>query len=571
MKSQAENFINNEKQFHLGFLPTEQSNPKTKKLDEAFAKNISDGVRMLQSVDRDVLEMAEKIFGSKEYASMCENAFTAILNGNKIVFSGCGATGRLSILLESMWRKFFIKLKAENPGAYASVSEYESRVFSIMTGGDYALVRSVESFEDYQEFGRQQARETGIEKGDVLIAITEGGETSSVIGTVKEAAEEGAKVFLLFNNPAKLLSEKLERCREAIENQSVTVLDLHCGPMALSGSTRMQATTSEQLIAGAALETVLKKLLAEKKISKSFAAEDYGANFKKLLQSLESEKAVSAISSYIEFEEKIYRSEGLISYYADEYLLDIFTDTTERAPTFMLPPFKKKDDDISPPSWAFVKTPLHSTEKAWHEILGRKLRCLEWNKETYGKMGASEKIIKNPPLVGECDILKFIIGNEKDPSRLSANENAAVFVLGASEMNNAEFMKAFNEASAGYRKKSGLIVGRICKDGFFNVPCEAVKSPLSVMEHLAIKLVLNTVSTGTMVRLGKVTGNWMSCVEVTNKKLMDRGVRIISELCGLGYNEACHALHETLEEFSVKTPVKKVSPVKHTINKLKRG
>lgn len=571
MNSQAENFINNEKQFHLGFLPTEQSNPKTKKLDEAFAEKITEGVRMLQTVDRDVLKMAEEVFAGKEYSSMCENAFKALLDGNKIIFSGCGATGRLSILLESMWRRFFMKLKAENPEAYASVSEYEDKVFSIMTGGDYALVRSVESFEDYQEFGRQQARETGIGEGDVLVAITEGGETSSVIGTVKEAAEAGAKVFLLFNNPAKLLSEKLERCREAIENPSVTVLDLCCGPMALSGSTRMQATTSEQLIAGAALETVLKKLLTEKKIFKSSAAEDYAANFKKLLQSLESEEAVSAISEYIEFEEKIYRSEGLVTYYADEYLLDIFTDTTERAPTFMLPPFKKKDDDISPPSWAFVKTPFCSSEKAWHEILGRKLRCLEWDKKKYRKMGAGEKIINNPPLIGEADILKFVIGNEKDPSRLSTKENAAVFVLGASEIKNAEFMKAFDKASSVYGKKNGLIVGGFFKDAFLNVPCEAVESPLSIMEHLAVKLVLNTVSTGTMVRLGKVTGNWMSCVEVTNKKLMDRGVRIISELCGVSYREACHALYETLEEFSAKPPSKKVSPVKHTVNKLKRG
>ena len=186
-------------------------------------------------------------------------------------------------------------------------------------------------------------------------------------------------------------------------------------------------------------------------------------------------------------------------------------------------------------------------------------------------MGASEKIMNNPPAVGKDDILKFMIGNDEDRSRLEVLENAAVFVLGASEINNAKFMKAFNEASAEYSKKSGLIVGEFYKDGFFNVPCNAVKSPLSVMEHLAVKLVLNTVSTGTMVRLGKVTGNWMSCVEVTNKKLMDRGVRIISELCGIPYNEACHELHETLEEFNAKPPSKKISPVKYTVNKLKRG
>jgi len=119
-----------------------------------------------------------------------------------------------------------------------------------MTGGDYALIRSVESFEDYAEFGRRQARKLGVTGNDILIAITEGGETSSVLGTVDEAVDNGAEVFLLFNNPADILREHIERSRKAIEDKRVTVLDLYCGPMAIAGSTRMQATTSEQLVAG---------------------------------------------------------------------------------------------------------------------------------------------------------------------------------------------------------------------------------------------------------------------------------------------------------------------------------
>ena len=35
-----------------------------------------------------------------------------------------------------------------------------------------------------------------------------------------------------------------------IEDARITKLDLFCGPMALTGSTRMQATTSELLVAG---------------------------------------------------------------------------------------------------------------------------------------------------------------------------------------------------------------------------------------------------------------------------------------------------------------------------------
>ena len=56
----AMDFMENEKQFHLGFLPTEQSNPMTKNLDKEFAAATTRGVSNLQSVDRKVLEMAKK-------------------------------------------------------------------------------------------------------------------------------------------------------------------------------------------------------------------------------------------------------------------------------------------------------------------------------------------------------------------------------------------------------------------------------------------------------------------------------------------------------------------------------
>ena len=64
---------------------------------------------------------------------------------------------------------------------------------------------------------------------------------------------------------------------------------------------------------------------------------------------------------------------------------------------------------------------------------------------------------------------------------------------------------------------------------------------------MAIKLVLNTASTGIMAVLGRVTGNWMSWVDCTNKKLIDRAVRLICEIGGLDYRSSCIKLFEALE------------------------
>jgi len=61
----------------------------------------------------------------------------------------------------------------------------------------------------------------------------------------------------------------------------------------------------------------------------------------------------------------------------------------------------------------------------------------------------------------------------------------------------------------------------------------------------ATKLVLNTVSTGVMVQLGKVYGNRMIDVSVTNSKLEDRAIRIIRDLTELSREDAAKLLERS--------------------------
>jgi len=116
-----------------------------------------------------------------------------------------------------------------------------------------------------------------------------------------------------------------------------------------------------------------------------------------------------------------------------------------------------------------------------------------------------------------------------------------------------------------------LIVGNSNKVEGYMISCSPASSVLNLMDHMAVKLVLNTVSTGTMVLMGRVTGNWMSWVEVSNKKLRDRGIRLISEICGLSYKDACYELHEAMEELETidQTAKEKLSPVQYTIKRIR--
>ncbi|MBO4642868.1 MAG: N-acetylmuramic acid 6-phosphate etherase [Bacteroidaceae bacterium] len=54
----------------------------------------------------------------------------------------------------------------------------------------------------------------------------------------------------------------------------------------------------------------------------------------------------------------------------------------------------------------------------------------------------------------------------------------------------------------------------------------------------AQKMILNMISTTLMIRLGRVQGNRMVNMQLTNAKLVDRGTRMIQDSLGLDYEEA---------------------------------
>lgn len=52
------------------------------------------------------------------------------------------------------------------------------------------------------------------------------------------------------------------------------------------------------------------------------------------------------------------------------------------------------------------------------------------------------------------------------------------------------------------------------------------------------KMILNMITTSTMIKLGRVKGNRMVNMQLSNAKLVDRGTRMVSEELGLDYDQA---------------------------------
>jgi N-acetylmuramic acid 6-phosphate etherase len=67
---------------------------------------------------------------------------------------------------------------------------------------------------------------------------------------------------------------------------------------------------------------------------------------------------------------------------------------------------------------------------------------------------------------------------------------------------------------------------------------EVVTGSTRMKAGTATKLVLNTITTGAMIRLGKTWGNLMVDLRATNAKLRDRSERIVMEVCGVTREEA---------------------------------
>ncbi len=76
------------------------------------------------------------------------------------------------------------------------------------------------------------------------------------------------------------------------------------------------------------------------------------------------------------------------------------------------------------------------------------------------------------------------------------------------------------------------------------VGAEVIAGSTRMKAGTAQKLVLNMLSTAAMVRLGRVYDNWMIGVALTNRKLRQRGLRILEQASGASVAEAQRALRQ---------------------------
>ena len=571
----SEEFLRICGQFQLGALTTESSHPVTANLSQIARRDAAAGLGLLFEADGDVVGRYEGFARSGQALEMAGAVLEALLKGGRLFFTGCGSTGRLSIQLVSIWRDFWQRQRAHGLVCSPSTAELEARALSVMAGGDFALIKSVEGFEDYAAFGRKQIADLGVRSGDVVFAITEGGETSFVIGTAWQGLEAGARVCFVYNNPDELLCRHVKRSREVLQEPRIHKLNLTTGPMSITGSTRMQATSIQLCVLLTVLEMVLRGLLRElaPRGPRAPAAEAVPAEFLENLaemhRTLRSEAVLSRLAGAVLLEESVYRSGHKNSYFADRFGIDVLTDTTERAPTYCTPPFRKHDEPAAAESWSFLFLPDEDTARAWERILKRPPQCVEWSQQQVRELVGEDQAPRTYEVVrkiSRAELLRFRIGLDGLPYRPLGPGDSAAAVAAEEEREWLLSPGGFYRRQLEAARRAGAGVGLIYLGGAesaeaverfaaqWDPQCRAVVVPvpktgflLDGVTRAGLKLLLNALSTCTMARLGRVMGNYMIWVTPSNLKLLDRSTRYIQKLTGLDYPRANRLLFEVIE------------------------
>jgi len=136
------------------------------------------------------------------------------------------------------------------------------------------------------------------------------------------------------------------------------------------------------------------------------------------------------------------------------------------------------------------------------------------------------------------------------------------FVIGIAASGTTPYVHAAIRRASERGAKTGIVACSVVPDEVLSVvdvaivPIvgpEVVTGSTRMKAGTATKLVLNMITTGAMIRLGKTYGNLMVDLRATNNKLKDRSERIVVEVCGVSREEARQLLEAA--DKSVKTAI----------------
>ncbi len=571
--SESIDYVQNKTQFQLHTLLTEQRHPKTWNLSDRIEEDLEAGLQMLLSADDDIIARLGSLDRDKDVLELAVQAIEgAILSGKKIYIYGSGSSGRFAKQMESsLWRPFWEGIKERKKIwfkiSHAVGNSIEERLIGEMSGGDQALIRPLEGLEDVPVLGRLHLQEHRIEQGDVVICITESGETSSVISTILAALDQWKeknlydsgrtkkKLFFVYNNPDDSLL-LFERSQKVLKEPGISKINLTTGPQAIAGSTRMQAATINAFVLGHVVQTAIDRALGRflsKKEMKTLDFQEHLAleqrleDFTKILKQIK--KKIPKIAKWTMLEANTYKEGRFSTYLAQKGLMSVLTDSTERATTFRVSPLNTIKEQKRT-CWIQVWTTETCLENAWESLLRRPFHeypSTSVDKSLTDEIGGSQ-LLQEAAEMYDLSFSDFNIQN-----RCPREDDLGVLVgispeeqqIEDKKSNFFKFLALFLEKGArtgllfiseNSEEKIAKIIRKIPgfdpegRDIMVVVPIDRKNDPLGVNPYIALKIILNVHSTAVMTRMGKVIGNMTADISLHNLKNIDRATYLIQSL-----------------------------------------
>ena len=146
---------------------------------------------------------------------------------------------------------------------------------------------------------------------------------------------------------------------------------------------------------------------------------------------------------------------------------------------------------------------------------------------------------EDDPNLGWQDLQKFLI-NERDTIIGIAASGTTPYVIGTLEKCNEQ-----NILTACITCNEGTPLANTAK---LSIECvvgpEFVTGSTRMKAGTAQKLILNMISTSIMIKMGRIQGNQMVDMQLSNNKLVDRGTKMVMDKTGVNYNTAQQLLKE---------------------------
>ena len=202
----------------LKAIKTEQRNPATLDIDRADTAEI---LRLMNEEDNRVASAVGEVLS--QIAKAVDLIYRQVYGGGRLVYCGCGTSGRLGVLDAS-----------ECPPTFGVEQDC---VTGIIAGGPDALTHAAEGAEDNFAAGEADLRAIGFCAKDALVGIAASGRTPYVLGAMAYARSLGAPVIGLTCCPGS-----------EIDTAADVGIAPQPGPEVVTGSTRLKSGTAQKMV-----------------------------------------------------------------------------------------------------------------------------------------------------------------------------------------------------------------------------------------------------------------------------------------------------------------------------------